>query len=96
MKRLIILLIVVTICIVGCTFAISAWRARIYTLSDFDHIEVGVSTLYDLHPLGYYDMRVRSFGGICEYPTTNGQYIQIRIGMPGYIVEAINIVDKPQ
>jgi len=95
MKRLLTSIAVVILCIAGIALFVRTHYCRTYLLSDFDHIKIGISTVRDLDMFGYYDMHMTSFGGICEYPTVDGQYIRIRIGMPGSVVEKIEVVDEP-
>ena len=51
-----------------------------YSLEDFQSLVLWESTLADLHNIaGAETITMTSYGGVCEYPTTSGKTIQVKL-----------------
>ena len=63
-----------------------------YTLDDFQSIIVGESTyqdVYDIAPTA--SVIITSYGGICEYPSSDGKHIYIKFYGAEMVVGAIEL-----
>lgn len=61
-----------------------------YSLNDFDWIKIGKSTYKDLSDIfGTTLVCYTSYGGICEFPMENGNYIQIKFYGSEMIIKEI-------
>lgn len=84
---LVILVVIILLCLVFSAF-LGFYRTTKRTLTDFDYLIEGESTIYDMSLLhSIYPCTMYSWGGIYEYPTAEGQYIHVQLD--GIIVESI-------
>ena len=66
-----------------------------YSLDDFDCIMIGKSTYNDLSDVfGTILVCYTSYGGICEFPMENGNYIQIKFYGSDMVIEDIYVSDE--
>ena len=83
--------ILVLLCILFFAF-IAFYRTTNRTLSDFDYLTDGESSMDDMSMLHtIYPALIYGWGCIYEYPTAEGQYIHVKIC--GSVVESISIDD---
>lgn len=83
--------ILVLLCILFFAF-LAFYRTTNRTISDFDYLTEGESTMEDMSMLHtIYPARIYGWGCIFEYPTAEGQYIHVKIR--GDVVESISIDD---
>lgn len=97
-----LVLILAFLAILAGTTAISLFIDRggaekpmaVYSIDDFSEIVVSSSTIADVQVIAPINkLYVTSFGGIAEYPTKDGKWIQIRFYGADLTVEAIEVVD---
>lgn len=70
--------------------------ANTYSLTQFNDIIPASSTIEDVRKIvSIKTLYVTSFGGVAEFPSNDGRWIQIKLYGPDLIVESIAIVDKP-
>ena len=81
--------ILVLLCILFFAF-LAFYRTTNRTLSDFDYLTEGKSTMSDMSMLHtIYPALIYGWGCIYEYPAAEGQYIHVKIC--GSVVESISI-----
>jgi len=99
MKRLLILILTLAMILVcGCANKASdnSNTHTYYSLEDFESIIVGESNHKDVYKVAPSDiMYITSYGGICEYPMENGDYIRITFYGKELIVGSIEISETP-
>lgn len=88
---LVTIVVLVLLCILFFSF-LAFYRTTNRTLSNFDYLTEGESTMKDMSMLHtIYPAHIYGWGCIYEYPTTDGQYIHIQIR--GDIIESIRVDD---